>query len=591
MAVKETFAQAEARRARLQMVADAYPNFVDFLHDGMEFLGFSTTVIQAEIGEFLQYGPENIMVQAQRSQAKTTITALYAVWSLVHAPLTRVLVISAGGTQANEISTLIVRVILNWDILECMRPDRNNGDRVSVEHFDLHYSIRGLVDKSPSVACVGITANLQGKRADLLIADDVESRKNSLTATMREQLLNTTKDFVSIVQSGRIIWLGTPQTQDSIYNTLPGRGVTVRIWPGRYPTPKQMGDYGNMLAPSIAKAIQHNPSLQTGGGLDGQQGQPIDPELLSEELLCKKELDQGAAYFQLQHMLSTKLTDAMRHPLKTENLVVMRLSPKGKVPLEVVRGFGHSHLKHYQVGNHPFAMSLPHQVSEETAALQGVVMYIDPAGGGANGDETGYAVVGFLNGNVYVLAVGGVPGGYAQPSLQHLADKAKEWAVNTVVIEKNFGYGAFKEVFQPLLFNTHPCAIDEDYVTGNKERRIIDGLEPIMGRGSLIINEDIIESDRTSIERYSMDRRITYSLFFQIAKISRDSGALIHDDRLDALEGAVRFFLAAVAQDQTKAVARSRQREWEQHMQNPQNKRFAVQPMSAGRGVLSRYGL
>ena len=76
----------------------------------------------------------------------------------------------------------------------------------------------------------------QGKRADLLIPDDIESSKNSATPVQRAKLLHLTKDFISICQYGRIVWLGTPQTMDSIYNSLPARGVAVRIWPGRYPT-------------------------------------------------------------------------------------------------------------------------------------------------------------------------------------------------------------------------------------------------------------------------------------------------------------------------------------------------------------------
>src|SRR5699024_7877706 len=138
-----------------------------------------------DMGDYLQHGPHYLMIQAQRGQAKTTITAAFAVWCLIHNPAERIIVVSAGGTQANEISTLIVRIITRMDELECLRPDRTAGDRTSVESFDIHHSLKGLFDKSPSVACMGITANLQGKRASILIADDVESAKNSLTEHQR----------------------------------------------------------------------------------------------------------------------------------------------------------------------------------------------------------------------------------------------------------------------------------------------------------------------------------------------------------------------------------------------------------------------
>ena len=51
-----------------------------------------------------------------------------------------------------------------------------------------------------------------------------------------------------------------------------------------------------------------------------------------------------------------------------------------------------------------------------------------------------------------------------------------------------------------------------------------------LGIGSLV------ESDTKQVEGL---RDIKYSLFYQMTRITKDRGALVHDDRLDALEGAV----------------------------------------------------
>lgn len=568
---RETAELALARWRQLELVQTHYADFIPFLVDVMELLGFGVTAIQAEIAEFMQNGPANIMVQAQRSQAKTTVAAAFAVWTLIHDPKGRVLVISAGGTQANEISTLIVRIILGMDVLECMRPDGNAGDRTSVEHFDVHHSLKGI-DKSPSVACIGITANMQGKRATLLIADDVESSKNSTTALQRAQLYQLTLDFVSICQVGRIIWLGTPQTNDSIYNSLPGRGVTVRIWPGRYPTPEQLPNYGDYLAPGIRLRLALNPELGTGGGILGDQGQPIDPELLGEAKLQAKELDQGTAYFQLQHMLNTRLTDAMRHPLKTDKIVVMRLTGR-MVPLAVTRSYVGTDLVAHNVHGFGFKTSGVHKVAAETALVPALMMYVDPAGGGANADETGYAVTGLLAGNVYLFDVGGLPGGYDTTIMTKLAQIARKWDVQSIMIEKNMGYGAFREVFLPVLRAEYtggkgPEVLD-DYVTGQKELRIINTLEPVIGRGALIVNEDILEAEVASTNRYDPKLRLSYSFWYQLSKITRDRQSLLHDDRLDAVEGAVRFWQALLAQDQEEAVKRAQHAAWQKQIADP----------------------
>lgn len=554
MKERESLELASARWEKLTMLQEHYSGFIPFLQDGMELLGFSTTDIQEDIAGYIAYGPQYLMVQAQRGQAKTTIAALFAVWYLIHNPAGRVLVVSAGGKQATDISTLIVRIILNMDVLECMRPDKQAGDRTSAaDGFDIHHSLKGI-DKSASIDCIGIDANLQGRRADLLIPDDIESSKNSATATQRAKLLHLTKDFTSINSTGRIIWLGTPQTMESIYNSLPGRGVSVRIWPGRYPTQAQLEHYGQHLAPLMATRIRVNPTLQTGGGILGDQGMPIDSVLMSEETLNKKEHDQGTAYFQLQHMLNTAMMDALKYPLKPEHLVV--LPDCVRYPLSIVRGMASSHLRDFGVQEFMFRMMTPHDLSRETAKLTSIWAYIDPAGGGANADETAYAIGGILNGNIHLLSVGGVPGGYAEPVLIELAERLARFQLDGVMIEKNMGYGAFRAVFQPILRKKLQCKIDDDLVTGQKEARIINTLEPIMGRGSLIVSESAVREDHDTLQGYTASLRLTYSFFFQLAKLSKTRGALVHDDRVDAVEGLCRLLQPGLAIDQAKEIAR-----------------------------------
>lgn len=588
MAVKETIQQAELRWAHLRILQEEYRHFGNFLIEVMRLLGFTTSETQHDIANYLAYGPQYLMVQAQRGQAKTTIAAALAVWALIHDPTHRVLIVSAGGTQANEISTLIVRIIMTMPELECMRPDTTNGDRSSVEHFDVHYSLKG-VDKSPSVACVGIGSNLQGKRADLLVADDVESTKNALTATQRAQLLHLTLDFTSICSSGRIIWLGTPQTGDSIYNTLPARGVTVRIWPGRYPTAEQLDHYGEHLAPLIRQRIEKRPELMYGGGALKDQGQPLDPVLMDELKLQSKELDQGTSYFQLQHMLNTRMTDAMRHPLKTAQLVLLAFSSEA-APLTVVRGMTPATLAPQRVHGFAFQVQSPHSVSQETSTLRGKVCYVDPAGGGANADETAYAIVGFLNGNLYLEDTGGVPGGYGEETMRELARRIAAAKPAVVRIEKNMGFGAFQEVFTPVLRAAgYAGAIEEDYVTGQKETRIIGTLEPVINAGRLIVHPRVIERDAEDCQRYSPTQRTAYSLFHQLSKITKERRSLTHDDRLDAVEGAVRYWQAQLAQDQEANLQAQRKREWAEKIKDPLGyQRYADLGPKRG-SVLSKY--
>ena len=556
-------------RKRIQMLLvlqEHYVKFVDFMADAMTFLGFDSTEVQKDIANYLQYGPHYLMVQAQRGEAKSTITAIFAAFMILHDPKHRVLIVSAGGAQANEVATLVTRLILHWDVLACLRPDRNKGDRVSTEAFDVFGGLKG-VDKSPSVACVGITSNLPGKRADLLIADDVESPKNGRTPGQREILMELTREFTSICSTGRIVYLGTPQTDSSIYTTLPGRGFTIRIWPGRYPTPEQLNNYGSMLAPYVLRRIEEDPSLQTGGGLAGDQGQPLDPMLQDEEFLQKKELAQGPSSFQLQYMLNTKLSDAERFPLKLIHLVMMNLNDR--LPLVVERGMSADYRRQYNIGSMPIEVMSPMVVGQDTAEPAVRLMYVDPAGGGQNGDETAYAVVDLLNGKLFVRACAGIRGGFTPELLTQLSEIAGKWRPNLIRCEKNMGSGAFAALWQPVLFKYHRVSIEEEWNSQQKEVRIINTLEPIMARGSLIIDEAVLLSDWDTTSHVSSEKRQMYTLCHQIQHITRDRGALVHDDRLDALASACAYFVESLTVDQEKQEAAIRQAELDEWLKDP----------------------
>lgn len=586
---RESVEAAGVRRKKLELLQRHYASFITFMDDMMHELGFDPTWMQNDIAAYLQYGPQYLMVQAQRGEAKTTITAMFAVWSLIQDPKHRVLIVSAGGKTANEIATLVQRLITTVPTLECLRPDPNNGDRTSVEAFDVHYTLKGI-DKSPSVACIGITGNLPGKRADLLIADDIESPKNSLTAGNREILLNLSLEFTAICSHGRIVYLGTPQSSESIYNTLPARGFDLRVWPGRYPTAEEVKNYGPYLAPAIAAKLSANPALAMGGGVLGDKGQCTDPDLFDEETLQKKCRDRGESSFQLQYMLNTKLMDALRYPLKLDNIIVLRGSGT-RFPLVITRGFGQESLRAFTSSGFSFHLSAPHTLSQETGELQGIHMQVDPAGGGANADETGYVVTGFLNGTVFVLAAGGIPGGYEIEPLTQLAEIAEKYNPQTITVEKNMGHGGFTKVWLPILRQKWQGNIEEPFVTGQKEQRICGTLEPVIGRGALVVLESVIEQDDQQTEHYEPGKRITYSLFHQIAKMTRTRRALTHDDRADALEGSVRHWLSAIAIDQDKAIERQAAAELAKFVKDPlgHNRCNTKGPSKGGANLLNRF--
>lgn len=562
----------KSRLAILKVLQEQFSDFTVFLNFVMKcVLGFgAATRIQQDIGKFIVSGGNYLMVMAQRGEAKTTITAAYAVWSLIHNPKLRVLIVSAGDQMASDIAILINQIIMNTPELECLRPESSAGQRTSSKRFDVHYSLKGI-DKSPSVSSLGITSNLQGHRADLLIGDDVESSKNSNSAVQRETLVKNLNDFSSICSNGRIILLGTPQSSDSIYNILPARGCNVRIWTGRYPTNDELEVYSGLLSPLLLEDIQANPSLQSGGGLNGTMGKPTDPIMFDEQALCSKELKQGSAHFLLQYMLNTSLLDKNRTPLKPSDIMFLPL-PDESVFTKFVYGKDRSNLVPVPSGSCLQGAELYRPISYTKDFLvpyTGCHMYIDPAGGGMNGDETAYAITRYANGFIFVMDTGGIPGGIDNNNLVFLANKAKQWNVNIIEVEKNFGNGMFRKVFQEVLYKIHRCGLEDFWESTRKEIRIIDTLEPVLSTHRIIFNESILESDVESTSRYSQEHRNIYQLFFQLKSISREKGCLKHDDRLDALAGSVRYWADRMAIDADKAHEESKKKRWKEWIKDP----------------------
>ena len=553
------------RHNALVEVQEAFPNTLD------GFLLFAQTCIselirgnpdlnrvQADILKWLFGGPKYRMVQAQRGQAKTTLTAIYAVFRLIHEPHLRVLIFSAGGKMSKEIASFVIQILNGLDFLWVLCADKNAGDRESVEGYDVHWLFKG-VEKSPSIKCMGVDTNAQGSRADVLIADDIESMKNSRTVVTREMLEDLTKEFESICAEGDIIYLGTPQSVESIYNNLVARGYEIRIWPGRYPTEKEEDTYGTNLAPMIKSDMILDPTLRYGAGIDGDAGKPTCPEMFTETLLLEKEISQGKAKFLLQYMLNTTLSDSDRFPLKLSNLIVAEFSNDLGPVLPIWSNDARNAYKSASCGS-KFKMTRAVDHAYEMRPWDQTIMYIDPAGGGKNADEMAYAIIKLIGAYVYIADVGGVPGGYEEDKLLKLVRVAKNNSAHIVCIEKNFGNGAHANMMKPLFAREKwPVQIEEIYETGQKELRIIDTLEPLLTSHRLVISPSCIEADAASVGVYGIEVQLTYRLLHQMQMISRDRNCLRHDDRLDALAGAINWIVARLDFD-TQTVIEAKRR-------------------------------
>lgn len=518
-----------------EQIAKAKEDFRVFIYMVWKMISLpDPTPIQYDIAHTLQNLPnDRFIIEGFRGVAKSFITCAYAVWTLWRDPQKKVEIVSASKDRADANAIFIKRIIYTLPFLAHLkaRPDQRDQQNL----FDVGPAVP---DISPSIKSVGISGQLTGSRADLLIADDVEVANNSGTQTQRDKLNEAVKEFDAIIKpKGQIVYLGTPQNEMSLYNELQQRGYRCRIWTVLYPESLSEREfYGDRLAKIIADKYDNNPELYA--------GKPTDPRRFDEEEIYKRRLSYGKAGFALQFMLNTNLSDQEKYPLKVQDLMIANLS------------LDEANLKWYWSNDRQLRINdlpcvalkgdyfyEPQGRSNEVFEYTGTVMAVDPSGRGK--DETSYAVVKYLNGYLFVLEVGGTREGYSDSTLRQLANKAKIYGVNEIVIEGNFGDGMFSQLFKPVLNDIHPCSVTEVKNYAQKEARIIDTLEPVMMRHKLIIHKQVIIDDYQVYENAP-----AYSLIYQMTRLSRDRGALAHDDRLDALCMAVAYWLAVMDRDE-----------------------------------------
>lgn len=497
------------------------------------------TPVQYDIAEYLQSGPRRSITEAFRGVGKSYITCAYVVHQLLLDPDRKFMVVSASKARADDFSTFTQRIIMELPI--CQHLIAKGDQRWSKIAFDV---APAKASGSPSVKSVGITGQLTGSRADIIIADDIEVPNNSMTQMMREKLSEAVKEFDAVLKpDGRIIYLGTPQCEMSLYNVLTERGYDMRVWPARFPSIEKIEkSYGTRLAPRLYEQLEY-------GDIENK---PTDPDRFDEEDLLERELSYGRSGFALQFMLDTSLSDADRYPLRLRDLMVMSCDDE-KAPEKPLYGIMKPVEGLPMVGLSGDKFYAPESLLGGHRDYDGSVLAIDPSGRGA--DETAYAVVKMCNGYQYITACGGITGGYGEDTLKALAETAKQHAVNVVLIESNFGDGMFTELFKPYLQRTYPVSIEEVRHSKQKELRIIDTLEPIMNQHRLVIDPKVIQQDYDSVQHHPPEKAQRYMLTYQMTRITKDRGALAHDDRLDVLAMACQYWVEQMAADADVEIA------------------------------------
>ena len=508
----------------------------------------SPTRAQYSIADYLQHGPKRLQIQAFRGVGKSWITGAFVLWTLFKDKEKKIMIISASKERADNMSIFLQKLIIETPWLKHLQPksDEARWSRIS---FDVNCSPH----QAPSVKSVGITGQLTGSRADLMILDDIEVPGNSMTELMREKLLQLCTEAESILtpkEDSRILFLGTPQTTFTVYRKLAERNYRPFVWPARYP--KDVNKYEGLLAPALQEDIDQG----------AEPWKVTDPDRFDDYDLIDREASMGRSNFMLQFMLDTSLSDAEKFPLKMADLVVTSVNPTN-APESIVWCSDTSNL----ISDLP-TVGLPGDYFYRPMQLVGTwgpytetICSIDPSGRGT--DETAAAFISQRNGFLYLHEMRAYRDGYSDKTLLDILRGCKKFGVTKLVIETNFGDGIVAELFRKHLQETKQ-AIDIEEIRANvrKEDRIIDALEPVLNQHRLVVDRSVIDWDYKSNADAAPEERLLYMLFYQMSRMCREKGAVKHDDRLDCLSQGVKYFTDALAISANETIKLRRQDEW-----------------------------
>ena len=506
------------------------------------------TRAQYAIADYLQHGPKRLQIQAFRGVGKSWITGAFVLWTLFNNPEKKIMIISASKERADNMSIFLQKLIIETPWLKHLQP-KSDDARWSRISFDVNCS----PSQAPSVKSVGITGQLTGSRADLMILDDVEVPGNSMTEMMREKLLQLCTEAESILtpkDDSRIMYLGTPQTTFTIYRKLAERNYRPFVWPAR--VPRKFANYEGLIAPQLQEDVD----------MGAEPWSVTDPDRFSHEDLLEREAAMGRSNFMLQFMLDTSLSDAEKFPLKMADLIVTSVNPKSAPddiiwcsdPRNVIKELPTVGLP----GDYFYG---PMQIQGEWGAYQETICSVDPSGRGT--DETAAAYISQRNGYLYLHEVRAYRDGYSDNTLLDILKGCKKFNVTKLVVETNFGDGLIAELFKKHLQQTNQ-GIDVEEVRANvrKEERIIDALEPILNQHRLVVDRNVIDWDYNSNKDDAPEKRLLYMLFYQMSRMCREKGAVRHDDRLDALAQGVKYFTDAMSISAQEVIKQRKRDDW-----------------------------
>lgn len=156
-----------------------------------------------------------LLLMAFRSCGKSTLVGIFCAWLLYRNPDLRIMVVAADDMLARKMVRNVRRILERHPLTSGLVPQK--ADQWASDRFTI---MRTMELRDPSMLARGISSNVTGSRADMIIYDDVEVPNTCNTAEARHVLRDRLDESRFILTpQGTQIYVGTPHIYDTIYRT------------------------------------------------------------------------------------------------------------------------------------------------------------------------------------------------------------------------------------------------------------------------------------------------------------------------------------------------------------------------------------
>jgi len=526
--------------------------------------------VQKDVAAWLQYGPRKKVTEGFRGLSKTYITCAYIAWRLFRNWTISVLLVSKSEDFCTDSILMIRRWFEDIPFLSHLAPKtkRQGMSRQKSRDKAIKFDIGCRhPSRNPSLAAVGIDGSLPGIRADLIVPDDVETPKNTMTKHLRQQLREIVLELEHILKpGGEIVYLGTPHHEETLYDTLVlERGYSHRTWPLMYPLPDEN-------TPNVSPTLLARLADGT-----AKPGDFIWPDRCGAAFLAEKGITAHA--LAMQYQLRRGLGQLERYPLHLEDFIVFpvhrdkapvsiawgKSNNRGSLALEDIPSVGHADDMFYG----------PIMVDEAWKPYHGTKCFCDTAGGGS--DEFAWCISSQLHGFIYVKYIDGFSHKPSTEDLERIALSLRDHGATELVFEEQFGGVSYALLMEPILrrLMLRPgskeaadagfpdgwgCTVRTEHSAGQKELRIIDHIAPALTTHRIVLDPTVAR-DTTAM--------------YQLTRITRERGCLEHEDRVEALSGTIALFQEALHQD-AQAISKRLQEQQAQELIDKYSRRLGL---------------